>query len=287
MLTRRQAKKNMENMMSMVRGCTVSLPRIPPEKLENYMNNVALDDVAVHRPTKRNERVMSCAESRTVENGDEFQETGSNSIIQPLPIQPTNVRRSDAVASCAASTVNGHNEHVIEAALVQPTEGNVVLVDVPVRRLTKRNKRVMSCVQFTFEDRDEYQEKDSNPIIQPASNQSASVRRPLTQTTEKSMHLKPTVNILPTVPKLNRIDRNIATSSKSNENAPPKAASANNCSQCFIYKQNIVQLKKRIKLMQNEAVTLMAQHDQLQDRCAQVLQENLALQKDLFEYRKM
>lgn len=133
---------------------------------------------------------------------------------------------------------------------------NVVLVDVPVRRLTKRNKRVMSCVDpFCFEEKDKYQENDSNPVMQPSSNQ--------------NQFIKKNQNEIPLVPDCE------SNRTVNGQNEQIIVAAENQCAQCFVYKQNIIQLKKRIKKMQNEYVVYMAQYDNLQDRCFGLMEKNV------------
>lgn len=266
---------------------------------------MVLIDVPVRRVTKRNKRVMSCVEPFIFEEKDELQTNNLNPVMQPASNQHQIVHesiesteslvhldstvkkrfldsqpnRSDTVA------VNGNNGHFLIAESAQSTENNVVLIDVPIRRLTKRNKRVMSCIErFTFEERDEFQEKDSNPVMQPSSNQHKIVHE-FIKTTENSVRLNSTLNEHGPVPQKNR--HNVHNEHLRVARQAKPTAAKNECMQCFTYKQNISGLKKQIKEIQKNTLVHMSQFDNLQDRCVQLIQTNKTLQEELYKNRRM
>lgn len=293
--------------MMLIKKCSVALSRIPADELAQYMNNVVLINVPIRRLTKRNKRVMSCIEPFTFEERDALQKNDSNPVMQPSSNQHQIVHECIETSSVRLNSTankhslvsqpnpyepvaaNGNDGHFLVAQPVQSTEHSVVLVDVPFRRLTKRNKRVMSCIDsYTFEERDEFQLKDSNPVMQPSSNQHPIVHE-LINTSGSSVRLNSTVNEHCPIPQKKLSDA-VATCSKSTVNGYNEGKSTvakNECMQCFTYKQNIFQLKKQIKEMQKDTLVHMSQYDNLQDRCTQLIQKNKTLQQEIGFYRGM
>lgn len=291
-----QMKKNRADQMKLVKKCTVNLKRIPPNELAQYMNDVVHINVPVRQPAKRNKRVKSCIESsshqhqiareniKTTKKSVRFVSTVNEHSIDSQPSQ------SDAL------TANNNNVRFPVAESVQSTKNHAPLIDVPVHHPMKRNKRAMSCIDsFAFEERDDFQTKDSNPVMQPSSTQHQIVHE-IINTTENSVHVNSTMNEQCLGPEKKRIEA-VATCSESAMNGqnehllvegPVESTDVKiQCDQCFIYKQNITQLKKRIKNMKDDTLAHMNQFDSLQDRCTQLIQKNKTLEEELVKYRAM
>lgn len=283
---------------------------------------VVLIDVPYRLVTRRDIRVMPCIDS--FDDRDESQKNDLNPVIQPSSIQQQTVHQLDntaessvrldstvnklshapaldrngAVPKFTKLTVSEHNEQLINAkpksatATNQPVqlpENNVALIDVPVHRVTRRDERVDS---ITFEDKDAFQESDLNPVMQPSPNKQQTIKG---STPEESVRSNSKVNELSLATGLNR-SNTVSTRSNCAVNVqhehlttakPKMTAVKNECSQCLISNQKIVQLKKQIEDMRSDSLVSMAQYDKLQDACTKLIEKNIKLQAELVKYRKI
>lgn len=196
--------------------------------------------------------------------------TLADAIVVPFK-QPA--KRTRRVKSCAVFSselcANGHSAPQSNGA----DEANIVDgIIVPIAAPAKRSRRMMSLVEpFVFENYDEFQANDQNPVMQPVvDKQALEANSCSVKSFAETRAREQSVSQCDRIVEADNVDAILEPiAEKENESLEvvsqppmlsgltPLAEQSDNkqpgCLQCFIYKQNNIQLKKKIATL-NQAV---------------------------------
>lgn len=225
--------------------CSIFLKRIPANLLVQYDTHVEANTsngvlVPVSQPAKRAHRLKSCHERMVFENRGPLKKLDNDLN------KGSNSAQRFGHTSCVME--NKENERCATHVEANACDGILVPVDAPA----KRTRRFKSCIdRFVLEYRDEFQERDQNPVMQPVKNgpnpnfeldtnsstkHDEDVRNP-TPTANSSVGMCRSSVLPELIPSAERFETQKAK-----------------CSKCFSHKQNIAQLKEKIGNLEKAAI---------------------------------
>lgn len=253
------------------------------ERCETHVKANACDGTlgAERQPAKRARRIKSCLDgvvpgNRGLQQSDNNLNEGSNSSHQ----------------FGRTSHVGEYKENERFETHANVSEGILVPVEPPA----KRTRRIKSCIdQFVLENRDEFQDRDQNPVMQPVNNGLYPKLKMNTNIVTKNEECTPTVAPAIAKRRLSVVPELIPLAGTS-ENQEAK------CSKCVNYEQIITQLEEKVAKLENAAIMSKKSHendllkvklqnacghsealeqiDKLQDSCTRLLAENAFLRSN-------
>lgn len=193
------------------------------ERCETHVKAKACDGihVAEHQPAKRARRIKSCLDGVVPENRGQQSDNNLNKDSK----SPHQFGRTSRVVE------NKENERNKTHDKSNVLEGILVSVDPPAKR-TLRFKSGID--RFVLENRDEFQERDQNPVMQPVKNGPNPKLKMNTNIVAKNEEYAPTAK--PTAMRRHSIVPELIPLVETSENQKAK------CSKCFNYEQIIAQL---------------------------------------------